>query len=113
MQGVGAYCCVPMQGVGGVPMQGVCAYCCVPMQGVWWYRSIKYGSSNVLIQTTQLFAFFLNKSKNIPVKRELSALLSSQYLPVHCPHTKSHYSGTLIYILMIRREGPGGVVRGG
>ena len=37
---------------------------------MWWYRSIKYGSSNVLIQTTQLFAYFLNNTKAMPVKRE-------------------------------------------
>ena len=39
-------------------------------QGVWWYRSIKYGHTNILLQTTQIFLYFMSKSKLLPVKRE-------------------------------------------
>lgn len=45
--------------------------------GVWWYRSIKYGSSNVLLQTTQIFAYFLNNSRTMPGKRVLMVLTAA------------------------------------
>jgi len=38
--------------------------------GLWWYRSIKYGHTNVLLQTTQIFFYFMARSKSLPVKRE-------------------------------------------
>jgi len=36
--------------------------------GLWWYRSIKYGHTNVLLQTTQIFFYFMARSKSLPVK---------------------------------------------
>lgn len=41
------------------------------MVGKWWYRSIKYSKEEVLLNTTQLFFFFINKSPNMNLKRAM------------------------------------------
>ena len=39
-------------------------------QGVWWYRSIKFSSDQVLLDTTRLYYYFINKTPNMILKRE-------------------------------------------
>ena len=39
-------------------------------QGVWWYRSIKFSSDQVLLNTTRLYYYFINKTPNMILKRE-------------------------------------------
>ena len=41
------------------------------MVGRWWYRSIRYSKEEVLLNTTQLFLFFLSKTPNMNLKRAL------------------------------------------
>ncbi|GAV08619.1 hypothetical protein RvY_18284 [Ramazzottius varieornatus] len=42
--------------------------------GVWWYRSIRYTSDAVLIETTKLFKFYFHRSSSLNVKRILLIL---------------------------------------
>lgn len=37
-------------------------------QGTWWYRSVKYGVTNVLIDTSKLFMYLISRSKHTPVQ---------------------------------------------
>ena len=48
-------------------------------QGTWWYRSIKYSTANLLIQTSQVFFHFLSKPRQITVKSEASLSHSSPH----------------------------------
>ena len=41
-------------------------------QGTWWYRSIKFSAEQILMDTTQLYYYLLNKTSNMAVKRELA-----------------------------------------
>ena len=45
--------------------------------GVWWYRSVKYGGDAVLLDTTQLYYYFIHKTPHMILKRVLMVLASS------------------------------------
>uniref|UniRef100_T1JAW5 Tryptophan--tRNA ligase, cytoplasmic n=1 Tax=Strigamia maritima TaxID=126957 RepID=T1JAW5_STRMM len=45
--------------------------------GTWWYRSIKYGGDQVLLDTTQMYFFFINKTPHMTLKRALMILAAS------------------------------------
>ncbi|XP_071485151.1 translocation protein SEC63 homolog [Diadema antillarum] len=45
--------------------------------GTWWYRSIRYTAVEILIDTTQLFMHFLNKTPCMNLKRALMILSGS------------------------------------
>lgn len=45
--------------------------------GVWWYRSIKFSSDQVLLDTTRLYYFFINKTPNMILKRAVMILAAS------------------------------------
>lgn len=45
--------------------------------GVWWYRSIKYSTANVLLDTQKLFFYCLNRKGAIDVKTLLMILTSA------------------------------------
>jgi len=45
--------------------------------GAWWYRSIKYGGDQVLLDTTQMYFFFINKTPYMTLKRALMILAAS------------------------------------
>uniref|UniRef100_A0A1X7SRA6 J domain-containing protein n=1 Tax=Amphimedon queenslandica TaxID=400682 RepID=A0A1X7SRA6_AMPQE len=36
----------------------------------WWYKSVKYGSTNILIQTSKLYFHLLSRAKTMPVLHE-------------------------------------------
>ncbi|KIH53743.1 DnaJ domain protein, partial [Ancylostoma duodenale] len=42
--------------------------------GVWWYNSIKYNVDKVLLDTTQLFYYFLHKTPKMEINRMLMLL---------------------------------------
>ena len=46
--------------------------------GVWWNRSIKYSKEQVLLDTTQLYYHFINKTPNMQLKRAL-IIFSASY----------------------------------
>ena len=45
--------------------------------GVWWYRSIRYSSDQVLLDTTQLYYYFIHKTPHMMLKRALMILAGS------------------------------------
>ncbi|XP_065908405.1 translocation protein SEC63 homolog isoform X2 [Dysidea avara] len=45
--------------------------------GVWWYRSIKYSSANVLMDTQKLYSYCLSRKASIDVKTLLMILTSA------------------------------------
>lgn len=45
--------------------------------GVWWYRSVKYGGDQVLLDTTQLYYYFIHKTPHMILKRVLMVLAAS------------------------------------
>ncbi|XP_075910541.1 translocation protein SEC63 homolog [Petromyzon marinus] len=45
--------------------------------GVWWYRSIRYSGEQILLSTTQLYAFFLSRNRCVNTKRVVMILGAS------------------------------------
>ncbi|RWS25690.1 translocation protein SEC63-like protein [Leptotrombidium deliense] len=45
--------------------------------GIWWYRSVKYGGDQVLIDTSQLYYYFIHKSPSMVLRRVLMILAAS------------------------------------
>jgi len=45
--------------------------------GVWWYRSSKFTADQVLLDTTQLYYYFIHKTPSMNFKRALMVLASS------------------------------------
>ncbi|KAG5883839.1 hypothetical protein JTB14_033760 [Gonioctena quinquepunctata] len=45
--------------------------------GTWWYRSIKFTGDQVLLDTTQLYYYFFNKTPNMALKRVIMILAAS------------------------------------
>ncbi|XP_005098508.1 translocation protein SEC63 homolog isoform X2 [Aplysia californica] len=45
--------------------------------GIWWYRSIKFSGDQVLLDTTRLYYYFINKTSNMILKRAVMILAAS------------------------------------
>ncbi|XP_037933233.1 translocation protein SEC63 homolog [Teleopsis dalmanni] len=45
--------------------------------GVWWYRSIRYSGDKVLLDTTQMYLYFIHKTPHMLLKRALMVLAAS------------------------------------
>ncbi|XP_065056984.1 translocation protein SEC63 homolog [Rhopilema esculentum] len=45
--------------------------------GTWWYRSIKYSSDEVLMDTEQIYWYFLHRTPNMSLKRIIMILAAS------------------------------------
>lgn len=45
--------------------------------GIWWYRSVKYGDDEVLLDTTQLYYYFIHKSPSMVSKRVIMIIAAS------------------------------------
>ena len=50
--------------------------------GSWWYRSIKYSAEQILMDTMQLYRFFVHKTPNM--------ILKSEYYNSHMPPAYVH-----------------------
>uniref|UniRef100_A0A8D0L5I1 SEC63 homolog, protein translocation regulator n=1 Tax=Sphenodon punctatus TaxID=8508 RepID=A0A8D0L5I1_SPHPU len=42
--------------------------------GSWWYRSIRYSGDQILIRTTQIYTYFVYKTRNMDLKRLVMVL---------------------------------------
>lgn len=45
--------------------------------GIWWYRSVKFGGDQVLLDTTQLYYYFIHKTPYMILKKVLMVLAAS------------------------------------
>lgn len=45
--------------------------------GMWWYRSIRYSGDKVLLNTTQMYFYFIHKTPHMLLKRALMVLAAS------------------------------------
>lgn len=45
--------------------------------GLWWYRSVKFGCDKVLINTSELYYYFIHKTPNMALKRVIIILCAS------------------------------------
>ncbi|KAK9888878.1 hypothetical protein WA026_001099 [Henosepilachna vigintioctopunctata] len=45
--------------------------------GIWWYRSIKFTSDQVLLDTTQMYYYFFHRTPNMILKRVIMILAAS------------------------------------
>lgn len=45
--------------------------------GLWWYKSVKFGCDKVLINTTELYYYFIHKTPNMALKRVIMILAAS------------------------------------
>jgi len=45
--------------------------------GIWWYRSVKYGGDQVLLDTTQLYYYFIHKTPHMIFKRVIMIVSAS------------------------------------
>ncbi|XP_061398971.1 translocation protein SEC63 homolog [Musca vetustissima] len=45
--------------------------------GMWWYRSIRYSGDKVLLDTTQMYFYFIHKTPHMLLKRALMVLAAS------------------------------------
>lgn len=45
--------------------------------GLWWYKSVKYGCDKVLLQTSELYYYFIHKTPHMALKRVIMILASS------------------------------------
>ncbi|XP_075232582.1 translocation protein Sec63 isoform X3 [Lycorma delicatula] len=45
--------------------------------GMWWYRSIRYTGDQVLLDTTQMYYYFLHKTPSMTLKRVIMILAAS------------------------------------
>jgi translocation protein SEC63 len=54
--------------------------------GIWWYRSVKYGNDKVLINTTEVYYYFIHKTPNMAMKRVIMILSASlEFAKTHNP----------------------------
>ncbi|KAG8194780.1 hypothetical protein JTE90_017222 [Oedothorax gibbosus] len=52
--------------------------------GVWWYRSLKYGQDQVLLDTTQLYMYFIFKTPYMILKRVIMVISASMEFRKSC-----------------------------
>lgn len=45
--------------------------------GIWWYRSVKYGGDEVLLDTTQLYYYFIHRTPHMISKRVIMIIAAS------------------------------------
>lgn len=45
--------------------------------GVWWYNSVKYGGDEVLLDTTQIYYFFIHRNPHMILKRVIMIIAAS------------------------------------
>lgn len=45
--------------------------------GIWWYRSIKFNGDQVLLDTTNIYYYFIHKTDNLMLKRVIAVVAAS------------------------------------
>lgn len=54
--------------------------------GLWWYRSVKFGCDKVLINTSELYYYFIHRTPDMALKRVIMILAASlEFAKTHNP----------------------------
>ncbi|KAM9317396.1 translocation protein SEC63 homolog [Gastrophryne carolinensis] len=74
--------------------------------GSWWYKSIRYSGDQILIRTTQIYTYFLYKTRNIDMKRLIMVLAgASEFDPQYNKDATSRPADNILIPQLIREIG--------
>ncbi|XP_008993112.1 translocation protein SEC63 homolog isoform X3 [Callithrix jacchus] len=74
--------------------------------GSWWYRSIRYSGDQILIRTTQIYTYFVYKTRNMDMKRLLMVLAgASEFDPQYNKDATSRPTDNVQIPQLIREIG--------
>uniref|UniRef100_A0A9L0IR62 Translocation protein SEC63 homolog n=1 Tax=Equus asinus TaxID=9793 RepID=A0A9L0IR62_EQUAS len=74
--------------------------------GSWWYRSIRYSGDQILIRTTQIYTYFVYKTRNMDMKRLIMVLAgASEFDPQYNKDATSKPTDNILIPQLIREIG--------
>ncbi|OXB67973.1 hypothetical protein ASZ78_006609 [Callipepla squamata] len=74
--------------------------------GSWWYRSIRYSGDQILIRTTQIYTYFVYKTRNMDMKRLIMVLAgASEFDPQYNKDATSRPADNVQIPQLIREIG--------
>uniref|UniRef100_A0A8C3H846 Translocation protein SEC63 homolog n=1 Tax=Chrysemys picta bellii TaxID=8478 RepID=A0A8C3H846_CHRPI len=74
--------------------------------GSWWYRSIRYSGDQILIRTTQIYTYFVYKTRNMDLKRLIMVLAgASEFDPQYNKDATSRPTDNIQIPQLIRELG--------
>ncbi|KAJ1151958.1 hypothetical protein NDU88_004737 [Pleurodeles waltl] len=74
--------------------------------GSWWYRSIRYSGDQILIRTTQIYTYFVYKTRNMDMKRLIMVLSgASEFDPQYNKDATSKPTDNILIPQLIREIG--------
>uniref|UniRef100_A0A6I8SD93 Translocation protein SEC63 homolog n=1 Tax=Xenopus tropicalis TaxID=8364 RepID=A0A6I8SD93_XENTR len=76
------------------------------MLGSWWYKSIRYSGDQILIRTTQIYTYFVYKTRNMDMKRLIMVLAgASEFDPQYNKDATSRPADNILIPQLIREIG--------
>ncbi|XP_075718357.1 translocation protein SEC63 homolog isoform X1 [Rhinoderma darwinii] len=74
--------------------------------GSWWYKSIRYSGDQILIRTTQIYTYFVYKTRNMDMKRLIMVLAgASEFDPQYNKDATSRPADNILIPQLIREIG--------
>ncbi|KAG8444697.1 hypothetical protein GDO86_009750 [Hymenochirus boettgeri] len=74
--------------------------------GSWWYKSIRYSGDQILIRTTQIYTYFVYKTRNMDMKRLVMVLAgASEFDPQYNKDATSRPADNILIPQLIREIG--------
>lgn len=74
--------------------------------GSWWYKSIRYSGDQILIRTTQIYTYFVYKTRNMDMKRLIMVLSgASEFDPQYNKDATSRPADNILIPQLIREIG--------
>ncbi|XP_073531907.1 translocation protein SEC63 homolog [Phyllobates terribilis] len=74
--------------------------------GSWWYKSIRYSGDQILIRTTQIYTYFVYKTRNMDMKRLIMVLAgASEFDPQYNKDASSRPADNVLIPQLIREIG--------
>uniref|UniRef100_A0A673UXC7 SEC63 homolog, protein translocation regulator n=1 Tax=Suricata suricatta TaxID=37032 RepID=A0A673UXC7_SURSU len=65
--------------------------------GSWWYRSIRYSGDQILIRTTQIYTYFVYKTRNMDMKHQ-------QFMLKKCPALLQEMVNVICQLIIMARS---------
>ncbi|KAL7987859.1 hypothetical protein Chor_006778 [Crotalus horridus] len=65
--------------------------------GSWWYRSIRYSGDQILIRTTQIYTYFVYKTRNMDMKNQ-------QFILKKCPSLLQEIVNVICQLILMARS---------